>query len=195
MTRLLTLPQAFLLSGVFEFFANLAQLPLTARKDLESCARVGSLCINYKLYAGMSSALSGLSSAFSTLPLVVLATNRAPPGKNRGLFYGLYLAALDLGDSIGDWATTPIVERLGITTLPPHFGHGLTSGLSLLIIICSCMRLFTLCAFMPLLLFSRPLGKNGGSEEEDDTDEGERVLQREALLADDEKFDVPPASL
>uniref|UniRef100_A0A7S3Y9N0 Uncharacterized protein n=1 Tax=Lotharella globosa TaxID=91324 RepID=A0A7S3Y9N0_9EUKA len=109
---------------------------------------------------------------------------------SRGLFYGLYLAAIDLGDSIGDWVTTPIVERLGITTLPPKFGHGLTSGLSLLIIICSCIRLFALFAFMPLILFSRPARIGGVPDEDPDGNHGEAVLQSEALLAD-EKLDPP----
>ncbi len=34
--------------------------------------------------------------------------------RNRGLYYAVFLSLLDVGDSVSDWATAPIVKLLGL---------------------------------------------------------------------------------
>eukprot|EP00468_Gymnochlora_sp_CCMP2014_P000066 CAMPEP_0167742462 /NCGR_PEP_ID=MMETSP0110_2-20121227/1446_1 /TAXON_ID=629695 /ORGANISM="Gymnochlora sp., Strain CCMP2014" /LENGTH=340 /DNA_ID=CAMNT_0007626669 /DNA_START=615 /DNA_END=1638 /DNA_ORIENTATION=- len=110
---------------------------------------LGSSTMDYVTYSYLSTILTGIASAFSIIPLVVLATNHSPNGKRRGLFYSLYLSALDLGNSVSDWATTPIIKLLGIENFA--FGHNLNNGLPLLIIICGFARLGTLILLYPII--------------------------------------------
>jgi len=88
-------------------------------------------------------------TGLSLLPLLVIATQTSPNGTRKGLFYSVYLSLLDLGSSIGDWATTPIILALQIKY--GDYGHSLTTGLSLLIFICGAARLFSLVVVYMML--------------------------------------------
>jgi len=70
-----------------------------------------------------------LCSELATVSVLVFATQMVPGGnsahaskgeaavvdnRNRGLYYAVFLSFLDIGDSISDWITAPIVGLLGL---------------------------------------------------------------------------------
>ena len=71
-----------------------------------------------------------LCSELATVSLLVFATQMVPGGstatsmsssspeveaRNRGIYYAVFLSFLDIGDSVSDWITAPIVQFLGLT--------------------------------------------------------------------------------
>jgi len=145
----LSLPKVIMLAGCLNLTASLLYLPLTTQTRVGTCVGLGFACVPAKMYFSIVSVIGGLFSSWALVPLLVLATNKAPDGRRKGLFYSLYLAALDLGNSIGDWCTTPIVRALNISA--SNFGHSVTSGMSLLIIICAVARLVSLVVIYVIL--------------------------------------------
>lgn len=74
-----------------------------------------------------------LCSELATVSLLVFATQMVPGGstattsrslgarpelearRRRGIYYAIFLSFLDIGDSVSDWITAPIVQYLGLT--------------------------------------------------------------------------------
>ncbi len=143
----------FICATIFSAVSSLLLLPLVARRDLADCVDLGAIgCVNYKAYSGIQAFFEGFVSALTLLPLLVLATENCPP-RRRAVFYAMYIAAQDIGDSVSGWITAPIVTRLGITY--SSFGDGYNRGLALLVLICAAARVGSL-VFLPLLLRRRP---------------------------------------
>jgi len=153
LSRNLKLSVVILVAGLCSVGSLLIYLPLTTRQEFGSCVTLSaSTCISYKTYYCVAAAISGITSAWSILPLLVLATASAPKVR-KGMFYSLYLSFQDLGGSIGAWITTPIVSRLGITIT--DFGHRIDRKLSLLILIAAGARLFSVLMIYPMLVWTR----------------------------------------
>ena len=73
--------------------------------------RVGA--VDATTYALLTAPLGGFLTQLAFVPLEVLATESAP-AKDKVFAYAVYLSFLDLGDSIANWCTAPIVDGLGI---------------------------------------------------------------------------------
>lgn len=89
------------IAGLCSICSLLIYLPLTTRQDLDSCVMLSvssssSTCVSYKVYYCVITAVNGITSAWSILPLLVLATSVAPKTQ-KGMFYNVYLSFQDLG--------------------------------------------------------------------------------------------------
>ena len=113
-------------------------------------------------YLSVSSVIEGVLSQFVAVSLVVLAVERCPISRSSGVWYGVFLSCLELGNSVGGWITAPIVSSLKIT-------YDDFSSLSDLIWIESASKIAILI-LVPLLLVGHEEEKRKsddvGSEEE-----------------------------
>ncbi len=132
-------------------------------------------------YLCVTSIIDGVLSQFVAISLVVLAVERCPVERESGIWYGVFLSCLELGNSVAGWITAPIVSALKITY--SDFGR-----ITDLIWIESCAKLGILL-LVPLLLKKRrsedergrirvreletPLLHDGCGEEEEEKKEEE----------------------
>eukprot|EP00301_Raphidiophrys_heterophryoidea_P023432 c7327_g1_i1.p1 GENE.c7327_g1_i1~~c7327_g1_i1.p1 ORF type:complete len:599 (+),score=158.24 c7327_g1_i1:122-1798(+) len=117
----LRIVHSILLFGVLSVCASLLWLPLLGTYQrahelgvgVEEVAVVGSL-MPYP-YCILLALIQPLISQLAFMPLIILATVNCPRNKS-GMFYGIFLSLIDVGDSASGWVTAPLVSLLGITS-------------------------------------------------------------------------------
>jgi len=180
LSKYLSFQLVFVLSGICTVLASLLNLPLTARPSLTAQVHLAKLHMEHTSYFYLVTFIGGLVSPWSILPLMTLASDSCPKTK-RGLLYAVYLSSIDLGNSVGEWATTPIIKALDITYT--NYGSGYFRGLSLLLIICGACRLGSLVISVPVLLHANsvtnknPRGRDDSGLQDEKDDQGHQDYQ------------------
>ena len=172
-------PRVLVVATLLSVAAGLLRLPLTYHAndfisdENDSCLHVpffrdlahfvsGDCGDVAFFYLSVSSVIEGVLSQFVAVSLVVLAVERCPISRSSGIWYGVFLSCLELGNSVGGWITAPIVSSLKIT-------YDDFSNLSDLIWIESASKIAILI-LVPLLLVGHEEEKRKsddvGSEEE-----------------------------
>eukprot|EP00938_MAST-03A_sp_MAST-3A-sp1_P004592 g4592.t1 len=173
-------PRVLVVATLLSVAAGLLRLPLTYHAndfisdENDSCLHVpffrdlahfvnGDCGDVAFFYLSIASVIEGVLSQFVAVSLVVLAVERCPISRSSGIWYGVFLSCLELGNSVGGWITAPIVNSLNIT-------YDDFSNLSDLIWIESASKIAILI-LVPLLLVGHEEEKRTsddvGCEEED----------------------------
>ena len=128
-------------------------------------------------YLSISSVIEGVLSQFVAVSLVVLAVERCPISRSSGIWYGVFLSCLELGNSVGGWITAPIVSALQIQ-------YNDFSNLSDLIWIESASKVAILI-LVPVLLSVGDTGeivrKNCDDDDDDDDDDNDEESRRASI--------------
>ena len=180
-------PRVLVLATLLSVLAGLLRLPLTYHANdfiddgNDSCLQVtffrclshfvSGNCVDVAFfYLSISSVIEGVLSQFVAVSLVVLAVERCPISRSSGIWYGVFLSCLELGNSVGGWITAPIVSALQIQ-------YNDFSNLSDLIWIESASKVAILI-LVPVLLSVGDTGetvrKNCDDDDDDDKDEESR---------------------
>ena len=137
---------------------------------------IGGDCVDTAfLYLSVYSLIEGILSQFVAVSLVVLAVERCPVSRSSGIWYGVFLSCLELGNSVGGWITAPIVSALNITYTD-------FSRLSDLIWIESATKIVILILVPFLLIQGKKKGGYMKNEEDETRDATPSLRELEAPL-------------
>lgn len=123
-------------------------------------ASLSSSCVDVAFgYLSVASFVMSIFNQIAMIPLIVLAVKCCPISR-AGVWYGMFLSCIDLGNSVSGWISAPVVDALDIT-LSDY------SGMTALVLIESVSKIAILC-LVPLLLVRRGDGGRTTKESRED---------------------------